>query len=54
VVQCDFPELAGNESKDINSESKGIYMVASVCHRITPRFTRTSLSLVRDSFGGKE
>ena len=53
VVQCDFPELAGNESKDINSESKGKYMVASVCHRITPRFTRTSLSLVRDSFGGK-
>ena len=54
VVQCDFPELAGNESKDINSESKGKYMVASVCHRVTPNSSITSLSLVRDSFGGKE
>ena len=52
LVQCDFPELSGNESKEVNSESKGIYMVASVCHRITPDSSTSSLSLVRDSFGG--
>jgi len=28
-------------------------MVASVCHRVTPRDTFTKLSLVRDSFGKK-
>ena len=53
LVECSFPELSGDESKDINSETKGIYMVASVCHRITPNSTTSSLSLVRDSFGGK-
>ena len=53
IIQCDFPDLSGNESKDVNPETKGIYMVASVCHRITPSSSTTSLSLVRDSFGGK-
>ena len=53
LVECDFPELSGDESKTVNSETKGIYMVASVCHRITPTSSTSSLSLGRDSFGGK-
>ena len=53
VIQCDFPDLSGSEVKGVNPETKGIYMVASVCHRITPTSSNTSLSLVRDSFGGK-
>ena len=28
-------------------------MIASLCHRITPRDTFTSMTLVRDSFGRK-
>ena len=43
----------GAESEEVNSETKGKYMVASVCHRVTPDSSTTSLSLVRDSFGGK-
>ena len=53
VIECSFPELSGSESEAVNSETKGKYMVASVCHRITPNSSTTSLSLVRDSFGGK-
>ena len=53
VIQCDFPDLSGSEVKGVNPETKGIYMVASVCHRITSTTSNTSLSLVRDSFGGK-
>ena len=53
LVECSFPELSGAESEEVNSETKGKYMVASVCHRITPDSSTTSLSLVRDSFGGK-
>ena len=53
LIECDFPKLAGDEVKDVNPETKGTYMVASVCHRITPNSTTSSLSLVRDSFGGK-
>ena len=53
LVECSFPELSGDESKEVNPETKGKYMVASVCHRVTPDSSTTSLSLVRDSFGGK-
>ena len=53
IIKCDFPDLSGSEVKGVNPETKGIYMVASVCHRITPTSSNTSLSLVRDSFGGK-
>ena len=53
VIECSFPELSGAESEEVNSETKGKYMVASVCHRVTPDSSTTSLSLVRDSFGGK-
>ena len=53
LVECHFPKLAGDEVKDVNPKTKGIYMVASVCHRITPNSTTSSLSLVRDSFGVK-
>ena len=53
LVECHFPRLAGDQPKEENPETKGIYMVASVCHRITPNSTTSSLSLVRDSFGEK-
>ena len=55
VIQCDFSELKGTEQGDsVNTESQGLYMVASVCHKITPREVFSSLSLVRDSFGGNK
>ena len=53
IIKCDFPDLSGSEVKDVNPETKGIYMVASVCHRITPTSSNTSHSLERDTFGGK-
>ena len=54
IIKCDFPDLSGSEVKDVNPETQGTYMVASVCHRITPTSSNTSLSLVRDSFGDKK
>jgi hypothetical protein len=53
LIYCDFPELTGDENKETNKESGGIYMIASLCHRVTPRNTFTSLALVRDTFGRK-
>jgi len=50
-VECAFQEVSGEESKEINPETKGIYMVAHVCHNLTPSATLTSLSLIRDSYG---
>ena len=51
LIQCDFPQLKGQSNKESNPESGGIYMVAHVCHRVTPEDSFSSLSLVRDSFG---
>lgn len=53
LVQCDFPELSNGNPSNTNAESGGIYMVAHVCHRMTPSSSFTSLGLVRDSYGKK-
>jgi hypothetical protein len=53
LIHCDFPELTIDKDTEVNGQSGGIYMIASLCHRVTPRDTFTSLSLVRDTFGRK-
>jgi len=50
IIECDFPDLAKKNNKQPNKETKGFYLIASLCHRITPTDTYTSLTLVRDSF----
>jgi hypothetical protein len=53
MIECDFPDLARVENRQPNKQTKGKYMIASLCHRITPKDCFTSLTLVRDSFSGK-
>lgn len=53
LIYCEFAHVEGKKQIDPNKQTGGIYMVASVCHRVTPRDTFTKLSLVRDSFGKK-
>ena len=52
-VQCDFPGLDPQESISPNTATRGIYIIAHLCHKITPRETYTSLGLVRDSFNDR-
>ena len=51
TVKVIFPQLEADKNSGKNNKSSGIYMVAHVCHKITPENTLTSLSLVRDSYG---
>ena len=51
LIHCEFPETTVQHQQDPNTELGGIYMIASLCHRITPQDTFTSLTLVRDTFG---
>lgn len=54
LIYCDFPHITGGGGKtEVNEQSGGIYLISSLCHRITPSDTYTSLTLVRDSFGRK-
>lgn len=53
LIECDFPELSSKPNQEPSKKMSGIYMIADVCHRITPNDTLTSLNLIRDSYGRK-
>ena len=53
MIFCEFPELTVAQNKLPNKQTGGNYLIASVCHRLTPEDCYTSLTLVRDSFGKK-
>ena len=44
-------EVESND--DVNQESGGLYIIADLCHFLTPKETYTKLNLIRDSFGRK-
>lgn len=48
IVRCVFRGL-NPESPDGDYDNSGLYMVASVCHRMTPTETFSSLDLIKDS-----
>ena len=50
VVYCDAKQLAKND-EEINREYGGLYIIADLCHYISPKETYTKLNLVRDSIG---
>lgn len=54
VIFLDAPELqTDTKNDDVNKESGGLYIIADLCHYISPKETYTKLNLVRDSFGRK-
>lgn len=50
VVFCDAKQLS-NSDEEINKEYGGLYIIADLCHYISPKETYTKLNLVRDSIG---
>tara|TARA_B100000965_G_C19578588_1_gene752442 strand:+ start:524 stop:1837 length:1314 start_codon:yes stop_codon:yes gene_type:complete len=53
VVFLDTPGLRAQKKDDLNKEYGGLYIIADLCHYISPEETYTKLNLVRDSFGRK-
>ena len=53
LIYCDFPEVSTSKNSGTNKQSGGIYMISSLCHRLTSDQSSTNLTLVRDSFGRK-
>lgn len=49
MVYCEFPDLQESKSRKPNQQSSGNYMIASICHRLTPGDCHSSITLVRDS-----
>ena len=51
LIYCEFPTMTVDRNKPVNKQTGGIYMIASLCHRVTREDCYTSLTLVRDTFG---
>jgi len=52
LIQCDFRSTTSNNNSDKDERLSGIYMIADLCHQLTPKQTFTKLTLVRESYGG--
>tara|TARA_R100001594_G_scaffold41868_4_gene73769 strand:- start:6731 stop:8068 length:1338 start_codon:yes stop_codon:yes gene_type:complete len=53
TIYCEFPEVSARLSKQ-SKQTSGLYLIASLCHKVTPTAAYTSLNLIRDSFGTKK
>ena len=54
MIGCTFKQTEGKSRDEINNQTTGNYLIAHLCHRITPTDSFTSLGLVRDSYGKPE
>ena len=52
-VFFDPPSEKAGGTDDVNQESGGLYIIADLCHFVTPKETYTKMNLIRDSFGRK-
>ena len=51
VIYCEFPEMSAGESKEIDPESSGFYLIRELRHHFSANQNTTSLKLMRDSYG---
>ena len=49
----DPPAEKAGGTDDVNQESGGLYIIADLCHFVTPKEHYTKMNLIRDSFGRK-
>lgn len=52
MIQCDFPRVS-EETTDVDKKLSGKYLIASLCHFVSPKECYTQLGLIRDSYGRK-
>ena len=49
---CDFPDPSAAEgTKSPSEKNSGIYIIAELCHNLTPKASYSKFILIRDSFG---
>lgn len=51
IIYVEFPKLSQKDSKEIDEEQSGLYLIAELRHHIEPGNVVTSLKLIRDSYG---
>ena len=54
TIFVDIPEASADKMKQgVDPQTGGLYIIADLCHYITPDRCLTKLNLVRDSYGRK-
>lgn len=51
AIFIDAPPQDSEKGDQVDKQNGGLYIIADLCHLITPKETYTKLNLVRDSFG---
>jgi hypothetical protein len=51
AIHLDAPPLDTKKSDEVDKQDGGLYIIADLCHYISPTETYTKLILVRDSVG---
>lgn len=49
AVRIDTPSIKAETDNEVNKESGGKFIIADLCHYITPKQTYTKMNLIRDS-----
>ena len=53
VIKCELPRIQEGQSREIDLELSGYYLIKEVRHHIEVGEVTTSLKLIRDSYGFK-
>tara|TARA_R100000353_G_scaffold98044_1_gene71414 strand:+ start:436 stop:1788 length:1353 start_codon:yes stop_codon:yes gene_type:complete len=51
LIYCEFPKIEGGKSTDIDEQMSGNYVIREVHHQFLPNKNKSSLLLMRDSYG---
>ena len=51
AIYIDSPSVQTETTDEVNKETGGLYIIADLCHYVSPSETFTKMNLVRDSFG---
>ena len=51
AIYIDSPSVQTETTDETNKETGGLYIIADLCHYVSPSETFTKMNLVRDSFG---
>ena len=53
IIRCYFPVLEAGQSKKMDGQTSGLYLIKELRHHFSANQNTTSLRLVRDSYGIK-
>jgi hypothetical protein len=51
IITCEFPKISNSDSKEMDDDQSGLYMIKELCHHFDTEGSYTSMQLIRDTYG---